>query len=139
MDFNGNIYYYKIGISAVYDSGNSNFIMPYNVNSSNKLFTLDASIDQQDNLYNEFLEYKQQQSLNASQNKSSSSGSYSNTISAADGQYELIKTQLGNYPSNLLMDNKSAKEGLLTDLVDKSMAQGLLNINVDIASPVVKI
>ena len=138
MDANGNLYYYKIGISAVYDWGNSNFVIPYNVNSSNKLFILDTSIDQQDNLYNEFLQYKQQQQQNAKTTGQTSSGpgnSYGNTISTADGQYELIKSQLGNYPSNLLMDNKSATQGLLSDLVDKSMAQGLLNISVAVSSP----
>lgn len=138
MDSSGNLYYYKIGIASVYDWGNSNFVIPYNVNSSNKLFTLDTSIDQQDNLYNEFLQYKQQQQQNAKTSGITSSGpgnSYGNTISTADGQYELIKSQLGNYPSNLLMDNKSAKQGLLSDLVDKSMAQGLLNINVAVSSP----
>jgi hypothetical protein len=138
MDASGNIYYYKIGIAAVYDWGNSNFVIPYNVNSSNKLFTLDTSIDQQDNLYNEFLQYKQQQHQNAKITGQTSSGtgnSYGNTISTADGQYELIKSQLGNYPSNLLMDNKSASQGLLSDLVDKSMAQGLLNISVAVSSP----
>lgn len=138
IDSNGNLYYYKIGIAAVYDWGNSNFVIPYNVNSPNKLFTLDTSIEQQDNLYNEFLQFKQQQQQNSKttgQNSSSVSNSYGNTISTADGQYELIKSQLGNYPSNLLMDNTSATQGLLSDLVDKSMAQGLLNINVDISSP----
>jgi len=138
MDSNGNLYYYKIGIAAVYDWGNSNFVIPYNVNSSNKLFTLDTSIEQQDNLYNEFLQYKQQQHQNAKITGQTSSGtgnSYGNTISTADGQYELIKSQLGNYPSNLLMDSTSASQGLLSDLVDKSMAQGLLNISVAVSSP----
>ena len=137
MDTDGNLYYYKIGIAAVYDWGNSNFVIPYNVSSSNKLFTLDTSIDQQETLYNEFLQYKQQQKQNANTTGQTSSGignSYGNTISTADGQYELIKSQLGNYPNNLLMDTTSAKQALLSDLVDKSMAQGLLNINVAVSS-----
>lgn len=136
MDSNGNLYYYKIGVSAVYNWGNSNFVIPYNVSSSNKLFTLDTSIDQQDNIYNEFLQYKQQQQQNTTgRNGSSIGNSYGNTISTADGQYELIKSQLGNYPSNLLMDKTSSTPGLLSDLVDKSMAHGLLNINVAVSSP----
>jgi len=131
MDSNGNIYYYKIGISAVYNWGNSSFVIPYNVNNSNNLFTLDTSIDQQNSLYNQFLQYKQQQSQNAG-NTGASNG---NTISTADGQYELIKSQLGNYPNNLLMDSTSATQALLSDLVDKSMAQGLLNVNVSVSKP----
>jgi hypothetical protein len=130
MDANGNLYYYKVGISSVYDWGNSRFVIPYNVNSSNKLFTLDSSIEQQDNLYNEFLQYKKKQSITHS-----SSSSTSNTLATADGQYELIKSQLGNYPSNLVLDPTSARQNLLSDLVDKSMDEGKLNINVSVPKP----
>ena len=130
MDANGNLYYYKVGISSVYDWGNSRFVIPYNVNSSNKLFTLDSSIEQQDNLYNEFLQYKKKQSITPS-----SSSSISNTLATADGQYELIKSQLGNYPSNLVLDPTSARQNLLSDLVDKSMDEGKLNINVSVPKP----
>jgi hypothetical protein len=105
--------------------------MPYNVNSSNKLFTLDTTIDQQEDLYNEFIKYKQQKQLN----EQTTGTPNSVAMSTADGQYELIKAQLGNYPSNLLMDPTSAKQNLLSDLVDKSMAQGQLNVNVSVKTP----
>ena len=48
----------------------------------------------------------------------------------ADGQYEIIKSQLGNYPSNLLMDPTSEQQNSLSDIVDKSLAHGILNVNV---------
>ncbi len=134
IDTNGNLYYYKIGIAAIYDDrGNSNFVTPYNVNSSNKLFSLDSAIDQQDDLFNEFIKYKNQKQLNA-QSTGQTSTSNNIAMSTADGQYEIIRAQLGNYPSNLLMDPTSAKQNLLSDLVDKSMAQGLLNVNVSICN-----
>jgi hypothetical protein len=133
MDSNGNLYYYKVGISAIYDWGNSNFVIPYNVNSSNKLFTLNTSIEQQYNLYNEFLQYKKQNAQYTDQTTNTSLTG--NTIATADGQYEIIKSQLGNYPSNLIMDPVSAKQNLLSDLVDKSMVQGKLNVNVSVAKP----
>jgi len=132
MDANGNLYYYKVGIASVYDWGNSRFVIPYNVNSSNKLFTLDSSIEQQDNLYNEFIQYKKQ---NASTIGKTSSISNNNTLATADGQYELIKSQLGNYPNNLILDPTSAKQNLLSDLVDKSMDEGKLNVNVSVQKP----
>ena len=55
---------------------------------------------------------------------------YNSTISTADGQYELIKSQLGNYPDNLLLDSQTVNNGTLADLVDKSMAQAIINVNV---------
>jgi hypothetical protein len=53
-----------------------------------------------------------------------------NKISTPDGQYELIKSQLGNYPDNLFLDSQTINKNSLSDLVDKSMAQALLNVNV---------
>jgi hypothetical protein len=124
IDAAGNPYWYKLGISAVYDWGNSAFITPYNVVSSNRLFTLNSSIDNQNNLFTDFIKYKQMQS------QESSSSSYANANATADGQYEFIKSQLGGYPSNLIMEPTSATQNLLSDLVDKSMSQSILNVNI---------
>jgi hypothetical protein len=125
MDSTGNSYWYKIGVSAVYDWGNSNFITPYNVVSTNHLFTLDSSIDNQNNLFTDYIKYKQTQDSKETSN-------YANANATADGQYEFIKSQLGGYPSNLIMDPTSATQNLLSDLVDKSMSQALLNVNVNV-------
>lgn len=128
-DVNGEPYYYKIGLAAIYDTGNSNFVVPYNVSSSNKLFTLTNNIDQQNSLYDEFLEYKKtQQQMQGGGNGSGISNS--DIIASADGQYELIKSQLGGYPSNINMNDPSIVQNSLSDLVDKSMALGILNVNV---------
>ena len=70
-----------------------------------------------------------QESLNDN-NKSGGSNPYSQTISTADGKYELIKSQLGNYPNNLVLNDQITNNGTLSDLVDKSMANGIFNINV---------
>jgi hypothetical protein len=61
---------------------------------------------------------------------------YDNTISTADGQYELIKSQLGNYPDNLLIDSQTTTDGTLSDIVDKSMVQALLNVNVSVPTKI---
>ena len=125
-DSNGNLYYYKLGISSIYESGNSPFVMPYNINTADKMFTLQQSTAQQNKQYSDFLQY--QNSQNNSSNTSAIA--YNSTISTADGQYELIKSQLGNYPDNLLLDSQTVNNGTLADLVDKSMAQAIINVNV---------
>ena len=129
-DSDNNIYYYKIGISSIYDTGNSVFITPYNITTINKLFNLTTTIDYQNNLMTDFNTYKATQAKNAISNGILNNANYSDTLSTAEGQYEIIKTQLGNYPSNLLMDPQSKTQNLLSNIVDKSMAQGILNINV---------
>ena len=125
-DKNGNIFYYKLGVSAIYDnngkSENSKYVTPYNISTSNKMFTLSSSLD------------NQKQESQCSQTPISANA-YSDTISTADGQYELIKSQLGNYPDNLLLDSQTINKNTLSDLVDKSMAQAILNVNVS-ANPI---
>ena len=127
IDGNGNTFYYKLGVSAIYNNYNTQFIMPYNVNSSDKMFTVGASTDIQNQKYSDFLAY--QKSLN-NNNTSGTSNPYSQTISTADGQYELIKSQLGNYPSNLVLNDQITNSSTLSDLIDKTMANGIININV---------
>ena len=122
-DKSGNFYYYKLGVSAIYNNSNSVYVTPYNISNSNKMFTLGTSIDTQNNNQSTF-----------NQNPISAN-TYSDTISTADGQYELIKSQLGNYPDNLLIASQTTNDSTLSDLVDKSMAQALLNINVSTNTP----
>ena len=115
-DANNNIYYYKLGISAIYKGGDSPYATPYNVSSTDKMFTTITTIDNQNSTV------KPQTTISAN--------TYNNTISTADGQYELIKSQLGNYPDNLFLDSQTINNNSLSDLLDKSMAQALLNVNV---------
>ena len=133
-DDKNKLYYYKIGVSALYktnqDTLSSDFILPYNVNTDDKLFTIDATTEIQTKKYNDFLEY--QQGLNQ---YSKNINIYDSVISTPDGRYELIKTQLGNYPDHLIIDNQTISKSSLSDLVDKTMAEGIVNINVKMNEP----
>jgi len=191
-DPQGNLYYYKIGVSAVYDlsytptttaaattttaaattstaaattstaaattstaaattstaaattstAGNvapftdipnfidTPYVTPYNITSPDGLFTINVSAEAQSQQLSDFQKY--QQSLTSSTGGSTSSGSnnYNNMIATPDGQYELIKSQLGNYPDNLLLDSQTVNPESLADLVDQSMALGIINANI---------
>jgi hypothetical protein len=132
IDIDGNPYYYKLGISSVYPNGNSKFVTPSNVLSNNGLFSLTSSIETQNNQFNEFIKFKQMQQA---QSQLQTGGNYSSATSTADGHYELLKSHLGNYPSNLIMDPISAKQNLLNDIVDQPMVNAILNVNVS-ANPI---
>lgn len=123
LDDSGNPYYYKLGICSVYSDSNSDWVTPYNLNSPDKLFTINSSIEQQSSLYSDFLLYQK-----GLQNQNNIPSTYKSTVATADGQYELIKTQLGGYPDNLILDKNN--NASLSDLVDKSMVQGIFNVNV---------
>jgi hypothetical protein len=131
-DKSGNLFYYKLGVSAIYVDGNNTsnslYITPYNINSKDKIFTMETTVENQNTEYQNYLDYKKGQNIQSP----ISANTYSDTISTADGQYELIKSQLGNYPDNLLLDSQTINKGTLSDIVDKSMAQALLNINVSV-------
>ena len=119
-DLSGNLYYYKIGVSALFDNDiNSAYSLPYNISNKNKMFTVNESVDTQ-NLKGTCIQSPISANL------------YDNTMSTADGQYELIKSQLGNYPDNLLIDSQTTTDGTLSDIVDKSMVQALLNVDVSV-------
>ena len=124
-DISGNLFYYKVGVSAIYNNVNSLYVTPYNVVNSDKLFTLDSSTEKQNKQFTDFLNYQ-----NGIVSNPTSANVYSGTISTVDGQYELIKSQLGNYPDNLIIESQTIDSGTLSDIVDKSMAQGILNLNV---------
>ena len=126
-DDSGNLYYYKLGISAIYSDGNSKYITPYNINSADSMFTINNTVDNQ-NIENANL----QECKKTIADKKIISSTYNDMISTPDGQYELIKSQLGNYPDNLFLDDQTINSGTLSDIVDKSMAQALLNINVSV-------
>lgn len=130
-DNNNKLYYYKVGISALYDDNHStSFFLPYNINTNDKLFTINTTSEVQEKKYNDFLEY--QQNLNKTSKKQNI---YDSIISTPDGQYELIKSQLGNYPDNLIINEQSIDKSSLSDLVDKTMAEGIININVKMNKP----
>jgi hypothetical protein len=126
-DLDGKLFYYKLGVSAIYNNYNTEFVMPYNINSTDKMFTVGESTDVQNKKYNDFLA---SQKSSTDKNTSGSSNPYNQTISTADGQYELIKSQLGNYPNNLVLNEQTTNSSTLSDIIDKSMANGILNINV---------
>ena len=136
-DDKNNLYYYKIGVSALYKTNEetltSDFILPYNVNTGVKLFTIEATTEVQTKKYNDFLEY--QQGLNQT---SKNINIYDSVISTPDGRYELIKSQLGNYPDHLIIDEQTMSKSSLSNLVDKTMAEGIININVKMNKPTIE-
>lgn len=124
-DINGDPYFYKIGISSIYKDGNSDFVIPGNI--LNNYFILDTSIDAQTKNYQDYLKYKSStNTLNTNQQNLNNDS----ILSTADGQYEIIKLQLGNYPNNLEISDQEIQNNTLSDLIDKSMSLGKIFVNV---------
>ena len=128
----GNLFYYKIGVASVFaDKTNSQFVLPGNIASENKLFTLDTSAENQSKQFKAFQTFQGMQKKEGGfGGQSISANIYDKTMATADGQYEFIKSQLGGYPDNLLMDSLDISQGQLNDLVDRTMAPAILNANI---------
>lgn len=123
-DSNGSPYYYKVGVAAIYGGVNTTFVLPYNINTTNKLFTLQATAEEQSRQFSDFNKFKQ----TLVKKTGVSASTYDNTMASADGTYELIKSQLGGYPDNLILGDQSISQQTLQDLVDKDLAPAVINI-----------
>ena len=134
LDSNGKNYLYRVAVAAVmtdttYPSNPvdtiSSFAEPENIPvvGNMKLFTMEPN----------FL-------LPGNVNLTSSAPAATMPISATsntdflnegiDSQYNLLTQQLGGYPYNAVLSSTSSSQNLLADLVDKSMADRILNIQL---------
>jgi hypothetical protein len=125
-DINGNPFYYKLGVAAVYSNQNTRFIMPYNITTQNKLFTLQSTAEEQSRQFTDFTKFKKE----ISKVSQPSAAVYDKTMANADGSYELIKSQLDGYPDNLILDEQSINQQTLKDLVDKNLAPAIVDIKL---------
>jgi hypothetical protein len=121
-DANGDSFLYRIGISAIYENSNSPFVSPSNLKGD--YFILDTNINSQTQEYQDYLNFKQQS------DKLATASNYKYTLATADGQYEKIKQQLGDYPNNLEISNETVRQNTLTDLIDRSMSLGKIVVDV---------
>lgn len=121
----GNLYYYKLGVYSILNGVYSQVVTPDNLPPiSNNMFTLESSLEEQTRVFKAFNEFRVA-------NAPVPTTKYDNTMANANGDYELIKKQLGNYPDNALLDNELSKQDSLQDLVGTSMALGVVNVKIN--------
>ena len=118
-DNQGNPYLFKVGVAAIYDNNMSEFATPDNIGKGNEFFKMTSA--------NDIASVANSGSTPGSVTATSvNSGGYN-----ASGSYiNMIKSQLGGYPNNLLMDKNVSDTNKLSDLIDKTFAQGSINVNV---------
>jgi hypothetical protein len=118
-----NLYYYRVGVAAINKCGDiSDFVEPYNVSLRNekRLFAMTT-------LNNSSTAAQQQQHTN--------SNDIAGDTMIYDGiepQFHHLSKQLGGYPYQALVTGKSAQQNLLGDLLDQSLADNIVNINVTV-------
>ena len=121
-DDNDKPIFYRLGLMAVYSNGFSPIITHYNI----RTFRLGVSVLQH---------------LAILQHGYSNDGSTNNvslenievdggdTVATADGKFEVIKRQLGGYPDNLFIEERTGPNSL-NELINRQLSLGILNVNV---------
>lgn len=135
-DQHGNPYLFKLGIAAVSNGDFSPFATPNNIGVGNIFFVTTKSASYINNIVNAANTVTSNPSqlsdiINGNGSNNMLGGSSgSGGMSTADGQYSMIASQLGGYPNNLVMDQQVANANLLSDLVNKSFSNGVINVKV---------
>ena len=116
-DNQGNPYLFKVGVAAILGDNISDFATPSNIGMGNEFFKMVNDINE--NVNNSVMD-------SSTVKEVSDYGSY-----GATGSYiDMLKSQLGGYPNNLVMDKNISDANTLSDLIDNTFAHGTININV---------
>ena len=121
-DNNNKTIFYRLGLMALYPDGSSNI----NTHNNISIFRLGVSVTKHLAILQNAMKEKEESplELNNLTDKEGEEGSYT-----ADGQFEMIKRQLGGYPDNLFIEEHTGPKSL-DELVKRQLALGILNINV---------
>jgi hypothetical protein len=143
-DEKGNLFWYRLGIGIIEPSksggdklGN---IMPFRFGSGNsqEYFRVDNTIKEQQALLNKLADLEK---LKASESAKSTQDLIEDTqldekgepVYDAEAYMKMLKPYIGNYPDEFTLNNQKLDEVSLSKYLDKSLALGELNINVDVA------
>ncbi len=146
VDAQGNIYYYKLGVGVIFVNTTTgadavSVIKPYTFGSGNKLqyFRVDTSLADQERLLKRLEELErvtaqkalQQPVTAADGSKVDANGNP--VVGGMDAYINMLKPYLGNYPEEYLLTSGQGKELTLDRYINKSLATGELNVNIDLS------
>lgn len=126
---NNDTYFYKLGLIVSYSDANgprqsmiANIENP-RIKANNYFFKLeDKDIKQVDIDFQEYLKFKEAQPKEVEISDDTCSNS-------ADGKLEFIKRNLGGYPDNLFVEERTGPKSL-GELAKRQLSLGILDINV---------
>ena len=121
--------YFKIGLTAVYKKGthkgNSDIVDIENQSlaSNNYRFQLkNKNMEQQDIDFEEYLRFKSDQPTEIEVSNDTCANS-------ADGNMEFIKRNIGGYPENLFLEERTGPNSL-SELAKRQLSLGILDVNI---------
>lgn len=111
--------YYKVGIISNYELGDSEIMKPQNID----VFQLGKTISTQIKIAQMI------DKVSASPSSTNTNNENRMIISGADGKFERLKTELGGYPDNLILDDMTGFTSL-EDLIKRQLNAGIIDVNV---------
>lgn len=140
-DENGNLYWYRLGIGIIESDDKLGPIKAFEfgiVGNKQEYFRVDNTIQEQLALLNKLSDLEK---LKASESAKSTQDLIDDTqldekgnpVYDADAYMKMLKPYIGNYPDEFTLNNQKLDELSLSKYLDKSLALGELNVNVDVA------
>lgn len=136
------ILFVKVGVITMYKSDNNPILkelygmplLPNNpsISANGGLFPLkQQNISLNDEDYTEFEKFKKEREFDRELRKglSSDNNCEGELCSSADGKIDFIKANLGGYPDNLFLEERTGDRSL-NELIKRQLSLGILNVNV---------
>jgi hypothetical protein len=142
-DEQGDLFYYKLGVGVIYNSGNTeriSDILPYRFGIGNRqqYFRIDINQQEQEKLVRRLDEIERQsifkpKEASGEQALVTSKDGVSSQQPDMDSYMRMLRPFIGNYPDEFTLDKNKIKELTLQGYLNESLALGQLNVNVDVA------
>lgn len=138
-DKEGNVFYYRLGVGIIDNTGHKKIsIFRFGENNEQEFFRVDNTIPEQRRLLNRLKnleKLKAAQSSKASQKLTDDVNVDENgkQVYDIDAYMKMLRPFIGNYPDEFTLNQQKLDELSLSKYLNKSMALGEVNVDVDIA------
>ena len=140
-DDDGNVYYYKLGVGAIYDNAGVDVysnITTYNFGTGNtqQYFRVDIDMQEQEKLLRRLADIESASLYTAKEQKPVATG-ISDAVAQGtdiDAYMKMLRPYVGNYPDEFTLNRQKINELTLDSYLDENYAVGEFNVNVNLGN-----
>ena len=140
-DDDGNVYYYKLGIGAIYDNASVDVysnITTYNFGTGNaqQYFRVDIDMQEQEKLLRRLADIESASLYTTKEQKTVATG-VSDAVAQGtdiDAYMKMLRPYVGNYPDEFTLNKQKINELTLDSYLDENYAVGEFNVNVNLGN-----
>jgi hypothetical protein len=140
-DDDGNVYYYKLGVGAIYDNAGVDVysnITTYNFGTGNsqQYFRVDIDMQEQEKLLRRLADIESASLYTAKEQNTVATG-VSDAVAQGtdiDAYMKMLRPYVGNYPDEFTLNKQKINELTLDSYLDENYAVGEFNVNVNLGN-----